>query len=207
MDFSTFSRETLHRYLVHYDLVPMVYPSPLTASDPPPPYSLLEPVRLPTPPPPTLVPVNRPRRDSDIRKRSSRLVDDENGIFGRTAILADIGDIDHMLAKIAERHFRDEVIREVDTLASFMCTLKTNGKLDPALILEQVLMVIFSEDTVAIVTMLCRNLRVLFCLFYVYFYRNIKMSEILSSFHGNGRPPLSSGNGRSAPVGLLYKVD
>lgn len=57
-----------------------------------------------------------------------RLIDDENGlIFGRTAILADVNDIDLVLAKIAERHFRDEVVREVDTLASFMCTLKTNG--------------------------------------------------------------------------------
>lgn len=132
VDFTTLSRDTLHRYLVHYDLVPPVYPSPLTASDPPPPASLFDtPNFSATPPPPSLSPVNRPRRDSlshDSRRRSSRLVDDENGlIFGRTAILADVNDIDLVLAKIAERHFRDEVVREVDTLASFMCTLKTNG--------------------------------------------------------------------------------
>jgi hypothetical protein len=43
MDFTTLPLEALHRYLVQYDLIPMVHPSPLTIHDPPPPPSLLEP--------------------------------------------------------------------------------------------------------------------------------------------------------------------
>jgi len=48
----------------------------------------------------------------------------------RTATLADIADLDIVLARIAERHFRDESVHELDTLATFLALAKNsaNGK-------------------------------------------------------------------------------
>ena len=48
----------------------------------------------------------------------------------RTATLADIADLDIVLARLAERHFRDESVHELDTLATFLALVKNsaNGK-------------------------------------------------------------------------------
>jgi len=117
---------TLYGYIAQFDLIPSVIPSPLTADDPPPPPFLQDPVRYGSrapSPPPTTTPANRPRRESKdhSRRRSSRLADD---ILGRTPILSDIDEFNGVLAAIAEKHFRETTVKEVDTLASFMCSVK-----------------------------------------------------------------------------------
>lgn len=131
---------TLHRYLIQYNIVPRVFPSPLSPEDPPAPSYLADPERQTSrpPSPPPVTPANRPRRDpkeAQIRRRSSRLLEEDP--HSRVPILADIAEVHDVLASIVERHFR-EVISvssrdEVDTLAAFMCAVeKSRGVKDLA---------------------------------------------------------------------------
>ncbi|KAI9460200.1 hypothetical protein BJY52DRAFT_1118477 [Lactarius psammicola] len=132
MDFTTLPMDALHRYLVQYDLIPVVHPSPLTVHDPPPPPSLLEPTTRSSSrgvsPPAVTTPANRPRRESreQTRRRSSRFLEEE--VRMRTPVLADVGEVQTVLASIAQRHFESQVVREVDSLASFMCAVKGKGE-------------------------------------------------------------------------------
>ena len=130
MDFSTLPLEALHQYLAQYDLIPAVHPSPLSAHDPPPPPSLLEPIRGSSrgaSPAAVITPANRPRRESreQSRRRSSRLLEEEGRV--RTPVLADVAEVQSVLASIAQRHFESQVVKEVDSLASFMCAVKGRG--------------------------------------------------------------------------------
>jgi hypothetical protein len=123
MDFSTLPVDALHRYLVQYDLIPAVHPSPLSVHDPPPPPSLLGPTRGSSrgvSPPAVTTPANRPGR-----RRSSRLLEEEGR--ARTPVLADIAEVQTVLAGIAQRHFEGQVVKEVDCLASFMCAVRGRG--------------------------------------------------------------------------------
>jgi len=68
--------------------------------------------------------------------KNYRSVDDDEDFASpyssqRTATLADIADLDIVLARLAERHFRDESVHELDTLATFLALVKNsaNGKL------------------------------------------------------------------------------
>ncbi|EGN94103.1 hypothetical protein SERLA73DRAFT_188687 [Serpula lacrymans var. lacrymans S7.3] len=127
IDFTSLSSAALYRYLTHFDIIPMVYPSPLTAEDPPPPSSLQDPSRHGSrgPSPFTIItPANRPKRDpkEQSRRRSSRLLEDD--ITSRAPILADVDEVHAVLAGLAERHFRDHIVNEIDTLASFMVKTK-----------------------------------------------------------------------------------
>ena len=131
MDFSTLPVDALHRYLAQYDLIPAVHPSPLSVHDPPPPLSLLGPARGSSrgasPPLAVTTPANRPRRESreQSRRRSSRLLEEEGR--ARTPVLADVAEVQTVLARIAQRHFEGQVVKEVDSLASFMCAVKGRG--------------------------------------------------------------------------------
>jgi hypothetical protein len=82
---------------------------------------------------------NRPtpqQQDHSIfSAKNCRSVDDDEDSAGpssshRTATLADIADLDIVLARLAERHFRDESVHELDTLATFLALVKNsaNGK-------------------------------------------------------------------------------
>lgn len=127
IEFNALPTETLYGYIAHFELIPEVRPSPLLANDPPPPLHLQDPMRYGSKnysPQPTTTPANRPRRESkdQSRRRSSRLLDDE--FRNRTPILTDIQEFNDVLAAIAERHFRESNVKEVDTLASFMCAVK-----------------------------------------------------------------------------------
>ena len=127
MDFSTLPVEALHRYLAQYDLIPAVHPSPLSVHDPPPPPSLLGPIRGSSrggSPPAVTTPANRPRREQRSR-RSSRLLEEE--ARARTPVLADVAEVQSVLASIAQRHFEGQVVKEVDSLASFMGAVKGKG--------------------------------------------------------------------------------
>jgi hypothetical protein len=130
MDFSTLPVEALHRYLAQYDLIPAGHPSPLSVHDPPPPPSLLGPMRGSSrgaSPPAVTTPANRPRRGSreHSRRRSSRLLEEEGR--ARTPVLADVAEVQSVLAGIAQRHFESQVVKEVDSLASFMCAVRGRG--------------------------------------------------------------------------------
>lgn len=135
-EFSTLPTSALYQYIMQYDLVPVIYPTPLTAEDPPPPIALLDSARMasraPTPAPliPVSTPANRPRRSRETkeasRRRSTRLLEEElRGGMEQVPVLADIAELHNVLATIAQRHFRESSIREVDTLASFMGAVKT----------------------------------------------------------------------------------
>jgi hypothetical protein len=130
MDFSTLPVDALHRYLAQYDLIPAVHPSPLSVHDPPPPPSLLgltQGSSRGASPPAVTTPANRPRRESreQSRRRSSRLLEEEGR--ARTPVLADVAEVQTVLASIAQRHFEGQVVKEVDSLASFMCAVKGRG--------------------------------------------------------------------------------
>ncbi|KAI0043890.1 hypothetical protein FA95DRAFT_1562849 [Auriscalpium vulgare] len=127
MDFQSLPLDALHRYLAQYDLIPNVHPSPLSALDPPPPATLLQgrgdgASRAGTPA--AITAANRVRRESreQSRRRSSRLVEDE--AQGRTPILADVAEVQNVLAKIAQGHFEGQGVKELESLASFMCMVK-----------------------------------------------------------------------------------
>ncbi|GJE94219.1 hypothetical protein PsYK624_103870 [Phanerochaete sordida] len=127
--------EAIHRYLVEYDIVPELNPLPTTPFDPPPPSYLLRPrpqrgstgSPAPVPLPPT--PANRPRREpsaSANRRRSSRLLDEDEPV---TPILADVSEVQKTLAQVAQRHFQEYQVKEVETLASFMCVVKAKARM------------------------------------------------------------------------------
>lgn len=138
VDFSALPTSALHEYLVQYDLVPEIDPSPLTADDPPPPSSLLRPriharrhVSTASPGPSLPVtPANRPRRDLGSRRRSARLVeDDQMSDQSVIPILADLDELHTVLAKVAERHFREHTVKEVDALSTFMCAVRAKARM------------------------------------------------------------------------------
>lgn len=130
VEFIKMPTPVLYRYLTQYNIIPFVFPSPLSADDPPPPYTLENPFHhSPHPPsPPPMTPANRPRREikEQSRRRSSRLLEEEP--HSRSPILADIDELHVVLAGIVERHFREYTSisgrEEVDTLASFMCAVE-----------------------------------------------------------------------------------
>lgn len=129
MDFSTLPVDAIHRYLAQYDLIPTVYPSPLSVHDPPPPSLLGAPTRGPSrggSPPAVTTPANRPRRESreQSRRRSSRLLEEEGR--ARTPVLADVAEVQTVLASIAQRHFEGQVVKEFDSRA-FMRAVKGRG--------------------------------------------------------------------------------
>ena len=83
-------------------------------------------------PDPTPTPANRPKRvkDKDTnRRRSTRLLEEEMRGLDQVPVLADIGELHSVLASIAQRHFRETNIREVDALSSFMSAIKTKGSM------------------------------------------------------------------------------
>lgn len=112
----------LYRYLTQFELIPSVFPSPITGADPPAPSSLEHPTRhiSRAASPALTTPANRPRRESkeQSKRRSSRLLEEETQ--SRTPILADVAEVHGVLAGIADRHWREYAVREVDTLATFM---------------------------------------------------------------------------------------
>lgn len=126
IDFKSLPMTALHRYISHFNLIPLINPSPLTFADPPTPAFLMEPM-----PPssralsPLVIPTpaNRPRRDpkDPSRRRSSRLLEENET---RTPIMSDIAEVHTLLATLAERHFQDYAVNEIDTLASFMVKTK-----------------------------------------------------------------------------------
>ncbi|KAI0369902.1 hypothetical protein BV20DRAFT_325821 [Pilatotrama ljubarskyi] len=143
IDFTALPTDALHRYLAHFDLIPDLEPSPLSVEDPGPPSSLLKPkAQIPlhghalrqastaSPGPiPTGGAANRPRRDpGGNRRRSTRLVEEER-VPAPPPVYGDIAEVDGVLAAIAERHFREQEVKEVDTLAAFMCAVQAKARL------------------------------------------------------------------------------
>ncbi|KAL5534690.1 hypothetical protein ACEPAG_1154 [Sanghuangporus baumii] len=100
IEFSALPTSALYEYIMQYDLVPVIYPTPLSAEDPPPPAALLDPARMasraPTPSPLLMnqhsfmmqqqqqhqhqqhqntsssTPANRPRRTREAKEGSRR---------------------------------------------------------------------------------------------------------------------------------------
>jgi hypothetical protein len=132
VEFNKMSMEALHRYMTQFEIIPSIYPSPLSADDPPPPLLLLDhqgQLSRPPSPPTATTPANRPQRgsrDHSQRRRSSRLLDED--LPYRTPVLSEVSELHNVLATIVEKHFRETVAingrEEVDTLASFMCAVE-----------------------------------------------------------------------------------
>ncbi|KAI5989765.1 hypothetical protein EDD15DRAFT_2459728, partial [Pisolithus albus] len=127
VDFNKLPTATLHRYLSHFNLTPLIYPSQLTSTPLPAPSILLAPTRQSSrglsPLAMSTTPANRPRRDpkDQSRRRSSRLLEESEP---RVPILADVADVHTVLATLVDKHFQDYVANEIDTLASFMVRTK-----------------------------------------------------------------------------------
>ena len=143
IDFTALPTDALHRYLAHFDLIPDLDPSPLSIEDPGPPSGLLRPRNTLAPhghalrqgstasPGPTGTSGNRARREpGGNRRRSTRLVEEER-VPAPPPVYGDVGEVDGMLAAIAERHFREQEVKEVDTLAAFMCAVQAKGEYAP----------------------------------------------------------------------------
>ncbi|KAF5337077.1 hypothetical protein D9611_003386 [Ephemerocybe angulata] len=133
VEFNKMTIDVLHRYMSQFDIVPAVYPSPMLPDDPPVPASIGNATRhasRASSPQPAQTPANRPRRESrEAQRRSSRLLEDD--LPYRTPALADLGDLQGVLSKIVEKHFRESLAvkrEEVDTLASFMCAVENNKR-------------------------------------------------------------------------------
>lgn len=136
IDFAALPIDAIHRYLTQFDIVPDIDPLATTAFDPSPPSSLLRPrgqrisTASPAPQPLPPTPANRPRREpsaSANRRRSSRLLEDDR-LPLVTPVLSDVNEVHKSLAQIVEKHFREHTVKEVDTLASFMCAVKAKGE-------------------------------------------------------------------------------
>ncbi|KAI0344232.1 hypothetical protein BDW22DRAFT_1344316 [Trametopsis cervina] len=132
IDFTTLPIDAIHRYLTQFDIVPDIDPMATTAFDPPPPSFLLRgrghrtSTASPGPQPLPPTPANRPRRElsaSANRRRSSRLLEDDRRP-SVTPVLSDVTEVHKTLALVVEKHFREHTVKEVDTLASFMCAVK-----------------------------------------------------------------------------------
>lgn len=146
VEFEKMPTPTLYRYLMTYNIIPAISPSPLGPEDPPSPASLgLPPAGRQPSPAPSVASTARDRdnnakekdtngikdgKDKDslaARRRSSRLIEDEQPPT-RMPIRADVQELHNVLASIADRHFRDSLSvtsrEEVDTLASFMCAVE-----------------------------------------------------------------------------------
>lgn len=46
---------------------------------------------------------------------------------GAPAVYSDLGEVEVVLATLAERHFRENEVKEVDTLTAFMCAVKAKS--------------------------------------------------------------------------------
>ncbi|KAG6837223.1 hypothetical protein H0H93_013091 [Arthromyces matolae] len=127
VEFCKMPTPVLYKYLVQFDIVPHVRPSPLTAEDPAPPSALenynYQRQMSHESTPPVVTPANRPRRDGkdQNRRRSSRLSDEPQS---RTPILADVDELHTVLAGIVERHFNELPTisgrEEVDTFSEVL---------------------------------------------------------------------------------------
>lgn len=123
----------LYRYLTQFDIIPRIYPSPLSPDDPPAPAALENPhlqMAPHAPSPPLSTPANRPRREAkeqNSRRRSSRLLEEETRC--RTPVLADVDKVHVTLAGIVDQHFREfSAVKEIEILSSFMVALeRTRG--------------------------------------------------------------------------------
>ena len=131
VEFQKMPTQILYRYMAQFDIVPSVYPSPLSPEDPPAPSTLVDSQHQESnmSSPPILTPANRPRRDpkdSQGRRRSSRLLEEDTR--NRVPILADVDEVHNVLASIVSRHFKELTSingrEEVDTLAAFMCAIE-----------------------------------------------------------------------------------
>ncbi|KAL1741961.1 hypothetical protein HDZ31DRAFT_44301 [Schizophyllum fasciatum] len=126
IDFRSLPPPVIHNYLATFDLIPPIYPSPLSPEDPIPPAVLLaaglhRQASPPPPPPPVhagpgATPANRPRRDpmtlkerETSRRRSARLLEDEELWRARPPILNDVKELAGALGTLAERHFVGDV--------------------------------------------------------------------------------------------------
>lgn len=151
VDFIALTSEQLHAYLTKHELVPLIYPSPSSSLNPPPPSHLTDPPawitardeNSPTPPLTStggITLINRPRRDFKLsvsgstkdRRRSARLLEDESGWRDmRKPVLVDIEEAHQALAVIAERHFDRQSLREKaenDMITQFLFACRTQGK-------------------------------------------------------------------------------
>lgn len=130
VEFNKMSIDALERYMAQFDIIPDFQPSPSLPDDPPPPTHLASTYRLPSrapSPPPNQTPANRPHRESrEANRRSSRLLEEE--LPYRTPSLTDLADLQGVLAKIVEKHFRESLSisgrDELDALAAFMTAVE-----------------------------------------------------------------------------------
>lgn len=143
IDFPSLPDEALREYMDKHDLVPPIFPSPAISFTPPPPKNLMNPPpmipRRELSPTPSLglstggiPPAGRRRGDnraSKDRRRSSRLLEEENGWKDmRTPILSDVEEAHNAMAIVCQRHYERELLRETDAITAFLFAVRNQGK-------------------------------------------------------------------------------
>lgn len=141
-DLSTLPLECVRKYILHYNLVPPMYPSPYTRHTPPLPPHLVNPPPAPPArsqsPPSQVTPANRPRRDlAKSSRRSTRLAEDEQiqAIYAGVKethgppIRHDLWDMEKACADIAQRHWDDNRnIRESEIVDEFIWSIRSKSR-------------------------------------------------------------------------------
>jgi len=144
VNFTALPAEALREYMDKHDLVAPIFPSPASSLTPPPPKDLMNPPPMiprrelsRTPSPLGLStggipPAGRRRGDnraSKDRRRSSRLLEEENGWKEmRKPILADLEDAHKAMAVVCQRHYERELVRETDAVTAFLFAVHNQGK-------------------------------------------------------------------------------
>ena len=143
VDFTFLPDDALREYMDKHDLVPLIFPSPSSSLTPPPPKDLMNPPPMiprrelsRTPSPLGLStggipPAGRRRGDnrtSRDRRRSSRLLEEENGWKDmRKPILSDREEAHRAMAIVCQRHYEREVLRENDAVTAFLFAVRNQG--------------------------------------------------------------------------------
>ncbi|KAG8999397.1 hypothetical protein FRB90_012083 [Tulasnella sp. 427] len=140
-DLSTLPLECLRKYMLRYELVPPMYPSPHTHHTPPLPSFLVNPPPPPPPrsqsPPSQTTLANRPRRDlAKSSRRSTRLAEDEQfqAIYAGVKetrgppIRHDLWDMEKACADIAQRHWDERNVRESEVVEEFIWSIRSKRR-------------------------------------------------------------------------------
>ncbi|KZW01982.1 hypothetical protein EXIGLDRAFT_736721 [Exidia glandulosa HHB12029] len=117
VDFTLLPTEALHKYIVKWDLLPLIWPLPYSTETPPLPGSLPGAPRASSP--------SAAVRKDPNRRRSTRLSEEVPG----DPILADVLGVHDALAAICQRHWESQTAKETDALVQLFHTVRNNERI------------------------------------------------------------------------------
>ena len=120
----------LHKYIIKWDLFPLIQPGPYSIEPPPPPSSLLVAPRASSPSAAAAVrrvQLSRDPQASQTLRRSSRFQDDLEASLGKDAVLADVVAVHDILAAICQRHWEQQPAKETDAVVHFLHAIRVRN--------------------------------------------------------------------------------